>query len=156
VVRLEELIDKALLDREVTDLSAGRLQSLLDFRMRFHFEIGDDEVAGEDGECAHDERLVGGAMLEGVMGVDGFPDDDDEEESRMSGHQSGVDGLAAVSSIQLAKKDRGCVLSEMLFWMNPGIVNRFLGEGLLVLTVSGDLYRDVREQMRFRGRSWLV
>lgn len=103
VVRVEELIYKALLDREVTDLGSGRLQSFLDLRMTFHFEIGDDEVAGEDGECAHDERLVGGAMLEGVVGVDGVPDDDDQEGAGVSGNESGVDGLDAVGTIRISK-----------------------------------------------------
>lgn len=133
MVGVEELIDKTLLDGEVTDLSAGRFQSLLDLRMRFDFEIGDDEIACEDGERARNERLVGGAMLKSVVGVDGFPDDDDEENPRVSVHQPRIDGLAAVISIAIRKDHRSVIRCKMLFWFFPGIANGFLAESLLVL-----------------------
>jgi hypothetical protein len=42
-------------------------------------------------------------MLESVVRVDGFPDDDDEENPRVSVHQPRIDGLAAVSSIAIRK-----------------------------------------------------
>jgi hypothetical protein len=46
--------------------------------------------------------------------------------------------LTPLDLSELAKADQSGVRDEMLFWIFPGIVNRFLGEGLLVLIVSGD------------------
>jgi hypothetical protein len=102
VIRLEEIIDESLLNRQMTDLGAGGLQCFLDICRICDFEIGNFKVAGEDWQCADDEWLVSGAMLEFVVIVDGAPDDDDAEDTGMGRHQAVVDGFAAVGSARIS------------------------------------------------------
>lgn len=137
IIGFEKVCRHPLFDVQITNLSARAFQSLFQSFFISNFEMGNIEIASEDGCCCSHERFVRGAVLEFVMRVNTVPDDDDTEETWMSWHQSCVDGFESFRS----SKSEIIDASGILFCYNflrlfPGIVNRFFRKALLVLGIS--------------------
>jgi len=94
----EEFCRVSLFDREMTDLSNGRLQSRLQSFLVRNFEVRDVNVSGEKGGRLHHKGSIGLAVQKLVMCMNGVPNDDDGQNAGMRGHKTGVDGLASVCS----------------------------------------------------------
>ena len=113
IIGFEKVCRHPFFDMQITNLSARAFQSLFQSFLISNFEMGNLEIASEDGCCRSHERLVRGAVLEFMMRVNIVPDDDDTKETRMGWHQSCVDSFESFRSL----KSEIMVLREYSFVM---------------------------------------
>ena len=98
MVLLEEFCGISFFDRDMTDLSNGRLQSRLQSFLVRDFEVRNVNVSCENGCRLLHKWSIGFAVHKLVMCLNGVPNDDDGENAGMGGHKTGVDGFASVCS----------------------------------------------------------
>ena len=134
MVLLEEFCGISLFDRDMTDLSNGRLQSRLQSFLVRDLEVRNINVSRENGCRLLHKWSIGFAVHKLVMCLNGVPNDDDGENAGMGRHETGVNGLASVCSNSINKRIRvGHLRREDFLRGFPCRVDLLFRESLLVL-----------------------